>query len=217
MDDKFERMVNSRFSNFMNFIYKIIVVNLLFLFTSALGLIVFTFSAATLSSYVCMKGINEQKDFPVFKTFFSVFKSVYKKSLLFSLYYLVSFAILGLSFYYYLSSEATLLNNLGLVILGLLLLVNLASYLHILLISVYTPNIKMISKIKYSYLMQLYKPFLTIFLLIVNVALLIFGYIFITFSFMFTFAFMSYYNITISSKAYKKVSNDHKPLDVLSH
>ena len=216
MSDKFDALVNSRFSIFMNFLYKIMIINLLYLFTLLIGLFFFTFSAASISTYVCMKGLNEQKEFPIVKTYFTIFKQEYRNAILFTLYYMFTFSILGISFYYYLHTEDLFFNTIGMVVVGFLIAVNLASYIHILLISIYTPSIKLRSKIKYSYLMQLYKPVLTILLLVMNGLLILFAYTFITFSFMFTFAFMAYYNISISKRAYLKVSNDYIPLDVLS-
>ena len=212
---RFDKYADSKFSEVMNFIYKVMVINILYIFTVAVGLGVFTFAPATVSAYVCMKGINENKEFPLFKTYIHTFKTEYKKSMMFFLYYLITFAILGISFNAYMQFEDNFFNTLGMLVIALLILINLGSFIHILLLSVYTPKIKFKSKIKYSYLMMLYSPMLTILLVLVNVALLIFSYIFISFSFMFTFAFMAYYNIVISSKAYVKISKDNIPLEVL--
>ena len=214
-NDKFQHFVDSKFSTVMNFIYKIMVINILYIFTVALGLVFFTIAPATIASYVCMKGVNEGKDFPLFKTFFKIFKSEYKKSMMFLIYYLITFGILSISMYFYTLLEDNFFNTLGMMVIGLLILVNFCSFIHMLLISVYTPSIKFISKIKYSYLMILYSPILTILLLVINAGLIVLSYIFVTFSFMFTFAFIAYYNVTISAKTYRKVSKDNIPLDVL--
>ena len=214
--NKFEKTLNSPFSKFMNFVYKIMVVNLLFLFTSAIGLVFFTIAPAMIAMLTCMKAINEQKDFPIVKSFFHIFRTEYRKSMLFFVIYLVVFTVLGLSFYYYMQSADTVFNTVGLVVLGLLLILQIGSFIHMLLISIYTPKIKLRSKFKYSYIMLVYRPIQTVLLLVVNVLMLIFSYIFITFSFMFTFAFMGYYNISLTKGTYIQISKDHEPLDVLS-
>lgn len=215
MRSRFEKYTESKFTEVMNFIYKIMVINILYIFTVAVGLGVFTFAPATISAYVCMKGVIEDKDFPLLKTYTHIFKTEYKKSMMFFIYYLITFAILGISFNAYMQFEDNFFNTIGMLVIALLILINLGSFIHILLLSIYTPKIKLRNKIKYSYLMIFYSPILTILLVIVNFALLLFSYVFISFSFMFTFAFMAYYNIVISSKAYRNVSKDNLPLDVL--
>jgi len=215
--NSFEKNIQSPFYQFMNFLYKIILVNLLYLFTNAVGFVFFTFAPATVAAMVCMKGIYEKKDFPIFSTFFHIFRSEYKKSMMLFLYYIILFALLGGSFYYYYQSPDTLFNTIGLLVSGLLLFIHLTSFFHMLLISVYTPNISFKAKIKYSYLMIVYSPVLSIMLFIVNLLVLLFSYVFLTFSFLFTFAFMWYYNIAISYRVYQNISKNYEPLDVLSH
>lgn len=215
--NRFEKMINSSFSNFMNFLYKIMVLNILYLLSIIAGLFVFSFAPATVATLTCMKAINEKKEFPLFKTYVHIFKSEYKKSMIFFVFYLVTTTIVTVSFFYYLNSQDIVFNNVGIVVTGLLVVINLASLIHMFLISIYTPNISFKAKLKYSYLMIVYSPFLTLFLVVVNLLLIVFSYIFVTFSFMFTFAITAYYNISVSRSVYLKVSNDHEPLDVLSH
>ena len=215
--NRFEKTLESPFHQLMNLLYKLIVINLLYLFSSAIGLIFFTFAPATIATMVCMKGVFEKKDFPLVASFSHIFKTEYKKSMIFFGFYVLTFALLGGSFYYYNFSPNTLFNTVGLVISGMVLVLHFTSFLHFLLISVYTPSIRFRSKLKYSYIMLVYKPGLSILLLIVNVLILLFSYVFITFSFLFTFAFMWYYNIAISHRVYQTLRNEHQTLEVLSH
>lgn len=214
--NSFEKTLQSPFHQFMNLLYKLIVINLLYLFTTALGFVFFTFAPATIATMVCMKGIYEKKDFPIVASFISIVKSEYKKSMILWVFYVITFAILGGSFYYYSQSPDSLFNTIGLVISGLALMLHFTSFLHMLLISVYTPDVRFRSKLKYSYMMIVYKPGVSLLLVVVNVLVVIFSYVFITFSFLFTFAFLWYYNIAISHRVYQSIRNDHESLDVLS-
>lgn len=215
--NRFEKIVNSQFSAFMNYLYKILVINILFLITSFIGLIFFTIAPATIASMVCLKGVAEKKEFPIFRSFLQIFKTEYKKSMGFFVYYILVYSILAFAFYYYLHTEDSIIYTIGLLVSGGLIIINLLSLIHFILISIYTPKISFRKKLKYSYLMIVYAPIVSLSLLIVNVSSMIFAYVFITFSFMFTFAFIGVFNISISKNTYLKLTKEHEPLQVLDY
>ena len=76
----FERYVNSKFYHFIEILYKLLIINFLWLIISTIGFVVLTLMPAVIATYVVINSMNHDREFALVKSFFLVFRKEYWRS-----------------------------------------------------------------------------------------------------------------------------------------
>lgn len=173
----FDKFINSKIFMFFDFLYKIIILNMLTVLTIALGLGVFSLMPALVSLIILIRSIEPQSDFPLVKTYINSFFKNYKRVILVSLFYLFCALVLTFNTYYFYAALQT--NKTTLIVIGyyvtLVIDVTLIiSFINACFIMVYFPYLKNKNVIKYSFILLLIYPLksLIVFLIIIGTLVL---------------------------------------------
>lgn len=157
---KFERLMNSAFYRFMEKVYQLIMLNIFFILTTLLGLIVFTIGPAMVSLTLCIKSIGDKESIPLFKSYFKTFLKVYKKSVLYSIFFQITTILLifWVCYFFFLLQENDSVIIGVLYYLSLIFsIINIFAFINSSFIFVYFPYLTKKKIIKYSYeLMKLF-------------------------------------------------------------
>jgi len=114
--------IGESFNNFCTNLLKLCYIQLLWLLFSLLGLIVLGVGPSTYAMFTVLRQwIRGNKDIPIFLTFYQAYRTGFKESALFGLFYLVGGVILYVDLLYV---EAQVLRGL-LIVIGALYLVSL--------------------------------------------------------------------------------------------
>jgi len=141
----------------MNFVY----LNLLWIFFTLVGLIVFGFSPATISVFsIVRKWIQGYTDIPIFKTFWKNYRKEFLKSNALGLFLTVIGYVLYLDFQLVLRTSNTMLQYTFLPLI-LVILVYLLTLLYVFPIYVQY-NLKMIYVLKNALVIMIFRPFTTL-------------------------------------------------------
>jgi uncharacterized membrane protein YesL len=149
----FDKYANGRLFSFFNFFYKMVILSMLLFLTATLGLGVFGLTSGLITAFVIIRSSGDDKELPLFLTFWLVFWRVFKKSLVLSIIYLVLSLLFAFNtYYFYMLTKQTssmysfiaLYFTIGLDILTVI------SYLKMILTCVYFPYLKIKNTIKYS-------------------------------------------------------------------
>lgn len=177
---KFEKLYNSKFYAFFETLYRLIVLNLIFLVFVALGLVVFSFIPAAAALIVVLRSMNHESEFPLVKTFYRAFIANFKKTLGLSGFFLLLGAVLVFNTYFfylgwveYQALVNELVFNLSLILDGVFVI----SLINACFIRVYFPNLNNWKTIKYSFLLLRAAPlqFLLVFALAILSAYVIYA------------------------------------------
>lgn len=153
---KFEKLYNSKFYAFFETLYRLIVLNFIFLIFVALGLVVFSFIPAAVALIVVLRSMNHESEFPLVKTFYRGFIANFKKTLGLSGFFLLLGAVLSFNTYFFylgfLEYQALvneLIFNFSLILDGIFII----SLINACFIRVYFPNLNNRKTIKYSFVL----------------------------------------------------------------
>ena len=137
----YEKKVNSKLYRFFDFLYKLLIMNLLTFF---LSLFVFTLFPAVVALNATIK--NDIDEPNPFKSYFSNFKKYFKKSFFIGILLLVLIAVVGFAFFFYSYNQPNVEENakktmevifqMGIVVMVLLGIVILMVIVHIPLLMV---------------------------------------------------------------------------------
>jgi len=133
----FEKFVNSKFYAIIELIVKIVWLNLLTLFTTILGLVLFTFGPALLSGVYCAKLIINKYEGPISKVYFKAFKRFFKKGTPIFLIYSIFIALFSFNIYFFIekmNQEFLWIDLILFLITLLLLIIAIPGLIHSLLI-----------------------------------------------------------------------------------
>lgn len=170
---EFENYINSKFYAFFEFVSKLIVINLLWFFTSLLGLFVFTIVPATVTSYILIHAHIKGQDFPTSKSFFKVFFSIYWKSQKVALLLLLAGAILVLDivfFYQRIIANPSMFLMVGLMTSFIIGLMYLFTLIHLGPVFLYFEDLSVLQTLKYAFLFGVGFLFRSAFILLISVA-----------------------------------------------
>ncbi len=153
---KFEKLYNSKSYVFFETLYRLIILNLIFLIFVALGLVVFSFIPAAVALIVVLRSMNHELEFPLVKTFYRAFIANFKRTLGLSGFFLLLGAVLIFNTYFFylgfLEYQALvneLIFNFSLILDGIFVI----SLINACFIRVYFPNLNNRKTIKYSFVL----------------------------------------------------------------
>lgn len=152
----FEKYVNSRLFTFFNFLYKMVILSLIFFVASVLGLIFLTIVVTGIGILTIIKSTNDNNELPLILSFGLIFKKYFLKGLFLSLIVLgITFLLAFNTYYFY---ELTIKNQSIYSYIALYLTIGLdiiaiSCLVMTMLISVYFPFLKTYNTLKYSLMM----------------------------------------------------------------
>ena len=151
----FEKYTSSKFFTFFELLYYLIILNILWLFTSFLGFIILTIFPASIAVYLFILHRKEVRDFKFFRTFFTIIKREYIKSqkVFIILFFIGLVLISNLMFYYNNLEVLTTLHFIGLMMTLLMGLAYLLTWIHIIPVYIFFPELKALQMIKYALLL----------------------------------------------------------------
>ncbi|HNZ50129.1 MAG TPA: DUF624 domain-containing protein [Bacilli bacterium] len=153
---KFEKLYNSKFYMFFECLYRLILVNLLFILCSLLGLVVFSVVPAAIALVTVIKSYSSETAFPIGKTFWHIFKKHFKSNLVLSGLFFVLFLIFTFNAYFFFlawQEYQALINeiimNLAFVLDGIIIV----AFINAIFIRVYFPNLNTKKTLKYAFVL----------------------------------------------------------------
>lgn len=153
---------HSKFTWLMDWIYVLVIINLLSIAGTVIGLGVFGFFPSWMTSHQLIKRRLNQEDFPLAKTFIQTYKSSFVKSNLLGYIMVILGIIIALSWFYYLDDLSTTWHWVGLIGVGFLGIV-LIFMIGIVPISfVYFPKFTIGEHLRFTLLMTMGMPMLAI-------------------------------------------------------
>ncbi|MCI6508044.1 MAG: DUF624 domain-containing protein [Bacilli bacterium] len=175
----YEKKVNSKLYRFFDFLYKLLIMNLLTFF---LSLFVFTLFPAVVALNATIK--NDIDEPNPFKSYFSNFKKYFKKSLFIGILLLVLIAVVGFAFFFYSYNQPNVEENakktmevifqMGIVVMVLLGIVILMVIVHIPLLMVTFESLTCGELIKTAFYVS-FRYFLTTLILVGMFAIKVVG------------------------------------------
>jgi uncharacterized membrane protein YesL/GNAT superfamily N-acetyltransferase len=187
MEDFINRY-HSKFSQFTDWIYFLVVVNFLAILFSLIGLGIFGFFPALMTTYQLIRKKIENEDFSTFKVFFKTYKQFFVKANQVGLLLVVIWVVLYLSWSFYLSDLETIFHFIGLIIIGFMALATFLVTTYVPISFIYFPRFKTFEHLKFSLLMSLSIPKVT-FVLTLN---MVFFYLFVFIRFITIFPFLAF-------------------------
>ncbi|MDF2698704.1 MAG: hypothetical protein K0Q49_260 [Haloplasmataceae bacterium] len=212
----FESFINGKVYEAFNWIFKMLLINLLWLITTVLGLGIFTFMPATIALFILVKSVINNEEVPIIKTFFKIVKKEYIKSQKIFLVLLIIGSIIYFNFKFYLRINS-LLTSVGIVIIFMILIFYILICTHICIVYIYYPHVKVFRTFKLAFLISMLYAFKTFLIIAVNV---IIGFLLLYFKILFAFApliFMSlfaYITLSLLNTNYSKLVKDNEILTV---
>lgn len=153
---------HSKFTWLMDWIYVLVIINLLSIAGTIVGLGVFGFFPSWMTSHQLIKRRLNQEDFPLAKTFIQTYKSYFIKSNVLGFIMVMMGMIIALSWFYYLDDLSSSFHWIGLIGVGFLGIV-LIFMLGIVPISfVYFPKFTIGEHLRFTLLMTMGMPILAI-------------------------------------------------------
>ncbi len=203
---KFDKIVNSKFYEFMKILSTITFLHVLWVLLVVLGLFVFTFYPATLAVHTSMSNLIYKKDQNIIKNFIKVFKSEYVKSQKIFIPILLIIGLLVFNFLFFfnqVSTNQSIFNYFGYYITIILLIYSVvfiatSFIIYPLKTGVVIEHYKLV--VRYNLLF----PFNSILMLTSLLLSIIMIYLFIAFTVFIGIPIMVGSNILITSKSINK-------------
>lgn len=176
---KFEKLYNSKFYMFFEWIYRLILVNLLFILCSLLGLVIFSIIPAFIAMTTIIKSYSSDTNFPIVKTFWHIFIKHFKQNGYLSLVFLFLFLIFIFNTYFFFlgwQEYQALINeiifNFTLVLDGIMIV----AFINAIFVRVYFPNLNTKKTIKYAFVLlrALPLPFVLTFLFLMIESIIVY-------------------------------------------
>jgi len=212
----FERYANSKLYTFFDFLYTIILINLLWLSLTMLGLVVFTIFPATVAVYLIVLSRGKDLELKVFRTFFAIFLREYVKSQkVFAIMFVGgALIVMNLLFYYINLDTLTLFHLIGLVVMLALAFAYAAALIHIVPVYIYFPELPPFKIVKNAFLIGFAYPLRTLLAMLSSVAIIIIAvYLQPVLPFL-LMSLIALVSMAIVRKKYDTIRKEGAPLDV---
>jgi len=219
----FDKYVGSKAYSFFDNLYKLMVVNIIWFVLMIIGFGFLTFLPATISVFIIVNSLIQEKDLPLFKSFWMILRKEYLKA---QKIFIVMFLI-GLilyvnikSYYIILIKQQDFISSIGFWITCVLIVIYVFTFIQLFFIFLYFPEFKTFKTIKYAFLFSLAFPFRSILLLIIfsSVAVLLMVYpITIPLTFLFVISGIAYLSIRVMTPKYDAILKDSKPVNVYDY
>ena len=165
----FERYVNSKFYQYTDFFFKMILLNLYMIITVVMGLVVFGLPLSIAAGILSLRIILKKTSSSVLETYMSVLKSIFKQSLLPILIFevIVGVLLFNTVYFYYGLEPFDWFNFISFMMMASLLLVSTVAFIHgIVVCNIY--DLKIRALIKHSYLLTVGFMFRTLIMVILG-------------------------------------------------
>ncbi len=219
----FERYANSKIYAFFDVLYKLMVINILWFFSTIIGFGILTLFPATVSLFILIHSIIKEKEFPLIKSFWAVFKKEYfraqKVFLIFGLISIVFYFNLRI-YYEQIINQANFISSIGFWITILLIFLFLLTLTQLFFMFLYFPDFKLFKTIKYAFLFALAFPFRSILILLImgiGLILLMVFQILIPLSFLLLISMITYLSIKIMTPKYAKILKEKEALTIYDY
>jgi uncharacterized membrane protein YesL len=138
-----------------------VILSMLIFFAATFGLGVFGLTGGLITAFVIIRSSDDDKQLPLFLSFWLVFRKVFMKSLILSLVYLVLSVLFAFNtYYFYLLTQQTssILSFIALYFTIGLDILTVTSFLMMVMTCVYFPYLKIKNTIKYSLILLFALP-----------------------------------------------------------
>jgi uncharacterized membrane protein YesL/ribosomal protein S18 acetylase RimI-like enzyme len=199
--ERFLDRYHSKFSKFTDWVYQLVIINLIAILMTVIGLGVFGFFPALMTTYALIKRRLNQEDYPIFKTFIQTFKAYFFKANLLGYILVAIWTIIVLSWMFYLNDLDSLFHWIGLFIMGFVAISAFLVTTYMPVSFVYFPKFSTYEHLKFSLLMALGMPKVT--LIIALNTLFFYGFILIRLVTIFPFLAFSlpaFVNLVVARK-----------------
>lgn len=205
---KLEKLYNSTVFKVFDFLYKLVMFNILFILTFVLGLGVFSYMISFIILVLAIKSLDKDIDYSIVKTWIINIKKHGLKALKLSVFYTVFLGlfIFNVAFFHILLQEQDLLIYQILYYLFLVLgLVMIFTIINSAFIFVYYPNLSIRKIIKYSFILFQLIPLQALLLMILLIIGVILFYVFPFILIFIWFSLSLYIFHKTTSKIYKRL------------
>lgn len=202
----FDKYVNSKFYQYTDIFFKIVLLNIAMILTTLIGLFVIGFPLALATGSLALRAILKKNSLPVFSTYFQILRHIYKRILktIFIYWALLAVFLYNATFFYSGLEPFNWYYFISFTITGSLFLFSLIAFYHgLILSSIY--DLKVLSLIKHSYL-------LTVGFIVRSLTVLVLGFMFIytmilipLFSIVFGLSGLTLLIVSILLNGYKRI------------
>lgn len=206
------------------YISKLVTINFLWIVTAFLGFGIFTLFPASIALYVIIKTMHTGLEFPLLRSFITIFKREYVKSQKVMIQFLVPGIIIIFDLYYFYQQymdQQGVFNLIGLILFIIFMVIYLLAFIHIFPVYVYFPNLSPMQTVKKAFIMIFKNIFQSIYILFIHllfflVAVFILPELFMMYPLIY-FALMAYIALKVLRPGYMQSVGDHSPLDVQNY
>lgn len=203
-----EKIAGSKIFLFFDNLAKIMIINLLWFFSTLIGLGIFTIMPASVCVFILVKGIIEENNFPIFTSFWKLFKKEYVRSqkLFFFIVILGCVLYFNVTAYYQkLVSYNSFISSLGYFLTIIFIFLCILALINLFLVYIYFPDFKTFKTFKYAFIFLIIFPFRSLMLLLIYIISFIIFFSFpeiLPIFFLFGFAFLVYLTLIILCPKY---------------
>lgn len=217
----FDRYFSSKAFPFFNMLFVLIITNILYVSLNFFTLFVFTIFPSSVALFVLIRSAMDDTDFPLIKSFFTIFVKEYFRSQLVFLCFVGIGLILGLAVYILTFTPDSFLFVLSEWMIYLLIFFSVLALIHAIPIYVYFPHLTVRGIVKYAYLLSIGLFFHSIGLfLLYGISFLIlilypgFGTLF---GFLIYFSLLTYFTIRFLDPKYLSLDSKTTPLTITNY
>ncbi|WP_040461924.1 DUF624 domain-containing protein [Haloplasma contractile] len=211
-----ENIVNSKVYALFDWIYKLLMLNLIWIGFTIGGFVIFSIVPATITVYLILKDTIKGKDVRIFKSFAKIFFSnQYVKSQKLMIILLLFFGIIGFNYYIFANSDIlSRFSSIALIIIGIINYIGIMTTIHIFPIFIYFPYLTVRKSIKYAFLFSFSLPIQTILMLIILITSLVLGFLLPFYFFLFGISAVVLLHLYIIRFKYENFNSQGMPLCV---
>ena len=202
----FDKYVNSKFYQYTDIFFKIVLLNIAMIITSILGLVIIGLPLALATGSLALRAILKKNSLPVFATYFQILKSIYKRLIKVTLVFWIILLVFlyNATFFYSGIEPFNWYYFISFTITGSLFIFSIVAFYHGLILSAIY-DLKVVSVIKHSYL-------LTVAFILRSLSVIVLGFMFTytmilipLFSLIFGLSGLSLLTISILLNGYKRI------------
>lgn len=208
---KLERFYNSVIFRIFETLYKVIMLNLLFVLTIILGLGVFGYMIALIILVLGIKSFESEREYSIVKTWIINIKKHYKKAFKLSLFYtgVGLLMIFDTAFFYLMiQQDAPMVYSIIYYLFIAIDIVFLYAIVNAAFVFVYFPNLENRKIIKYSFKLFQLVPIQSIMLMVLTILTMILVYVFPLIVVFIWFSLVIYLYHTTIRNTYRKLVAD---------
>lgn len=153
--EKYEKIANSKVFRFLEYLYKLIILNMVTFLTIVLTLGL-TLMPALTAMFVIIKGMKEQEEFPIVSTYFRAYANVFKKMIVIEILFFAFFALYSFNIYYFyemVQEYQGLYNEIAYYVCLIILVIFIIAFINSCIVCVYFPHLSRKKNIKYSFVL----------------------------------------------------------------